>query len=129
MILAEWLRKIPWIHSGSDGRISARPTAPRASFTPVELAVIASLEVRGNLALNSEVMDDCSKAGFSGPTAQVTLVSSVFTRQVLWGMYALRGRNVDRWRLSEAVSVRSQRKSEVGRAAVAGSNAAPPEDE
>jgi hypothetical protein len=81
------------------------------------------MEARGGLALVSEVTEDCARAGLEPSSIRVTLVTSVFVRQVVLGIYALRGREIDRARYIEAMAAMERLNIERGRRMTAGRSA------
>lgn len=122
-ILGEWLSKVPWIETTASGKVRLLPSAPKSKFSTLEAAVLKSMEARGGLALVSEVTEDCARAGLEPSSIRVTLVTSVFVRQVVLGIYALRGREIDRARYIEAMAAMERLNIERGRRMTAGRSA------
>lgn len=119
-ILGEWLSKAPWIETTASGKVRLLSGAPKVEFSKLEAAVLKSMEARGGLALVSEVAEDCGRAGLEPASVRVTLVTSVFVRQVVLGIYALRGREIDRARYIEAMATMERLNIERGRRMTAG---------
>jgi hypothetical protein len=119
-ILGEWLSKVEWIETTPAGRVRLRPNAPKVKLSTLETAVLESLEARGGLALVAEVTEDCARAGHAPASIGVTLVTSVCVRQVVLGIYALRGRDIDRARYIEAMAAMERINVERGRRLKAG---------
>lgn len=103
-ILGEWLALVPWIERTAGGKLRMKANAQDFKLSELEAKVLQSLEARGGLALVAEVVQDCTAAGLNADSARVTLVTSVFVRQVVLGIHALRGREIARARFIEALA-------------------------
>jgi len=118
-ILGEWLEKVEWIEITPRGRVRLRSNAPIVHFSALESAVLESLEKRGGVALVSEVTEDCARTGLAPASVRVTLVTFLCVRQVVLGIYALRGREIARARYLETMAAMGRISAERARQALA----------